>query len=71
MSGTGTQPLQSASQAIITSIQNILTTLTPQQQDDLVDDANKIQQGVNALAAVTSAADDEAAKILLKQNAFR
>ena len=58
----------SATQSIVTAIQNILKSLTPTQQNALETDTNKIEAGITALNAVTSEADDDAQKLLLKQD---
>tara|TARA_B110000503_G_C7119419_1_gene401809 strand:- start:356 stop:1150 length:795 start_codon:yes stop_codon:yes gene_type:complete len=54
-------------QQIIGAIQNILSSLTPAQQTELETDSTTIENGITALGAVTAAADDDAKKLLLKQ----
>lgn len=68
MSGTNNQPVQTVSQDIISSLRGILNLLTPEQQAEIETDANNIEDGVNALAASTSDADNQAAALLLKQD---
>jgi len=64
-------PLESESLNIINTIQQILKSLTPQQQSALETDANEINSGINALDAVAASADNNAAKILLKQDEMK
>ena len=68
MTGTSSEPTQSASQDIITALRNILNLLTPEQQEEIETDANNIEDGVSALAATTTTADNEASALLLKQD---
>ena len=68
---TQTDSTQSVSVRIINTLQQILKSLTPDQQSALETDANDIERGINALAVVTDEADDEAAKVLLKQDKMK
>jgi hypothetical protein len=68
---TQTDSTQSVSLNIINTLQQILKLLTPDQQSALEDEADDIKSGINALAAATDEADDEAAKLLLKQDKMK
>jgi len=63
-----TDSTQSESLNIINTIQQILSSLTSDQQSALETDATEVASGINALGAVVASSDDAAAQLLLKQD---
>tara|TARA_E500000331_G_scaffold342917_1_gene377115 strand:- start:2889 stop:3686 length:798 start_codon:yes stop_codon:yes gene_type:complete len=64
-------PVESENINILSTIQTFLRSLTAEQQADLSIGQDEINQGVNAISAAVTTADDEAEQILLRQNEMK
>ncbi len=64
-------PVESENINILSTIQTFLRSLTAEQQADLNIGQDEINQGVNAISAAVTTADDEAEQILLRQNEMK
>ena len=64
-------PVESENINILTTIQQFLSSLTPDQQANLNQGQDVINQGINDIKAAVATADDEAEQILLRQNEMK
>jgi hypothetical protein len=64
-------PVDSENIGILTTIQNLLSSLTPEQQTDLNIGQGDINNGISAISAAVATADDETEQILLRQNEMK
>ena len=64
-------PVDNQNITILTTIQQFLRSLTPQQQTDLNIGQDDINQGVVAISAAVATANDEVEQTLLRQNEMK